>query len=282
LKREFPGKIAAITGAYALTMGVAAALGSAIVVPLAQMPGVGWPLALGLVALLPLMAIVPWLPQLGGHTAPAKGTATPPHDGRVWRSVLAWQVTLFMGLTSLIYYFLISWLPAILADAGFSPEQAGSLHGIMQLATAVPGLILAPMVGRMRDQRALAAGSGLLTTVSLLGFLLLPAWATLWTILFGLGTGAAIILALTFISLRVRNTHQAAVLSGMAQCVGYLLAAIGPTLMGLLHDISGNWRMPLALNAVLSVVLAVFGLLAGRNRHIVEDPRQTRSQPPPA
>jgi CP family cyanate transporter-like MFS transporter len=270
LKRDFPKKIATLTAAYALTMGVAAALWSAIAVPLAHASGFGWPLALGTVVALPLITIILWLPQLGSHTAPASSTAIPPHGGRIWRAALAWQVTLFLGLNSLVYYIVIAWLPAILADSGYSPAQAGSIHGLLQLATAVPGLLLAPIVNRMKDQKAIAFGVAALATIGLVGLLLAPSWATLWTSLYGIGAGAAIILGLSFVSLRVTSSHQAAALSGMAQCVGYLLAAAGPTLVGVIHDVSGGWTVPLAACAILSLIMAILGLFAGRALHIAE------------
>lgn len=60
----------------------------------------------------------------------------------IWRSPLAWQVTLFLGINSLVYYVIIGWLPAILISRGYSEAQAGSLHGLLQLATAAPGLLI--------------------------------------------------------------------------------------------------------------------------------------------
>lgn len=96
----------------------------------------------------------------------------------------------------------------------------------------------------------------------------MPDQALLWTILFGFGSGATMILGLTFIGLRASSAHQAAALSGMAQSVGYLLAAGGPPLMGKIHDLNGNWLIPLAGVAVLAMLMAVFGLCAGRNREI--------------
>jgi MFS transporter, CP family, cyanate transporter len=270
LKRDFPNKIAMLTASYALTMGAAGAFSSAVVVPLAHISGFGWPLTLGALVLLPLAAAALWIPQLGSHTAPANGTASPPHDGRVWHSALAWQVTLFLGLNSLVYYIVIAWLPAILADAGDSPAKAGSLHGLLQLATAAPGPLLIPIVNRMKDQRAIAFGVSFVAAIGAIGFLVAPAYATLWTILFGAGTGAAIILGLAFVGLRVTSSHQAAALSGMAQCVGYLLAAVGPPLVGVLHDTQGGWGLPLMLCAVLCLVMAAVGLLAGRALHITD------------
>jgi MFS transporter, CP family, cyanate transporter len=125
-------------------------------------------------------------------------------------------------------------------------------------------LVLGAAVRRMKDQRALAIGVSLATTVSLLGLWQLPALATLWVTLFGLAEGAAFVLGLAFISLRVSNSHQAAALSGMAQCLGYSLAAAGPPLAGLAHDAAGGWSFALGLCIVATLLMAAFGSLAGR------------------
>jgi CP family cyanate transporter-like MFS transporter len=266
VKRDFPRKVPTVTGVCAITMGVAAALASASAIPLAH--AFGWPLALAAIIVLPLVALAVWATQSGQHTAPAPGTPTPPHGGPVWHSAIAWQVMLFMGINAALYYVLIGWLPAILTSAGFTPAAAGSVHGLMQLGAAVPGLFLGPLVNRMKDQKLIAAGMGVMMGVALLGFLFAPAFSSLWACCFGVGSGGGLILALMFMSLRAGTPHQVAALSGMAQCLGYLLAACGPTLAGLAHDLSGGWAAPLAVGAGLAVVMAVFGALAGRARQI--------------
>ncbi len=63
IKRDFAGHVAKLTGAYSLTMGAAAALGSAAVVPLAEQ-GAGWQGALLALMVFPLLAMVLWLPAL--------------------------------------------------------------------------------------------------------------------------------------------------------------------------------------------------------------------------
>lgn len=272
LKRDFPARIAKVTSAYALTMGIAAATASATVFPLATQAGLGWSGALAAILLLPLAAMAMWWQQLGKHagTAPA-GTAA--SGGRpIWQSSLAWQVTLFMGLNSFVYYVMIGWLPSVLTSNGYSSAEAGSLHGWMQLASAVPGLILGPLIHRLTDQRAVAFGVSLLLSAGLLGLLLLPGLAALWVAAFGFGSGACIILSLMFMGLRTSSPAQAAALSGMAQCVGYLLAAFGPPLIGLLRDVSQGWGMPLAVCLVLTLLIAGLGLLAGRNARIPGEP----------
>jgi len=268
IKRDFAGQVAKLTGAYSLTMGAAAALGSALVVPLA-LSGFGWRGALLALMIFPLLALLLWLPQMRKQHMPATLTASGGlHNRGIWRSPLAWQVTLFLGLNSLIYYVIIGWLPAILQSYGYSEAQAGSLHGLLQLATAAPGILIPLILHRLRDQRYIAVLVALMCAVGTGGLWLLPSQAILWTLIFGFGSGATMILGLTFIGLRASSAHQAAALSGMAQSVGYLLAACGPPLMGSLHDTLGDWHLPLLLCALLSALMAAFGAYAGRDREI--------------
>lgn len=264
IKRDFSQHVARMTGAYSITMGGAAALGSAMVVPLA-LAGFGWHGALLMLMVFPLLV---WLPQTRKTaTAPLTGSGAM-HNRGIWRSALAWQVTLFLGINSLVYYVIIGWLPAILQSLGYSEAQAGSLHGLLQLATAAPGLAIPLILHRLKDQRAIAIIVALMCAISACGLWFWPGQAVVWTLIFGFGSGATMILGLTFIGLRANSAHQAAALSGMAQTIGYLLAACGPPLMGKIHDANGDWQIPLLAVALISVVMALFGALAGRDREI--------------
>ena len=100
--------------------------------------------------------------------------------------------------------------------------------------------------------------------------LLAPQLGGVWASMAGLAGGSSIVLALSFFGLRTRHHDQAAALSGMAQSVGYVLAAAGPIAAGALHDATGSWTPALAILTGLLVVLAVFGYLAGRARVIAD------------
>ncbi|HDI5802591.1 TPA: CynX/NimT family MFS transporter [Salmonella enterica subsp. enterica serovar Choleraesuis] len=267
IKHDFSQHVARLTGAYSLTMGAAAALGSALVVPLA-LHGFGWRGALLMLMLFPLLAFLIWLPQWCTTRSANLSSSRALHERGIWRSPLAWQVTLFLGLNSLIYYVIIGWLPTILISHGYSEAQAGSLHGLLQLATAAPGLAIPLILHRFNDQLWIAALVSLLCAVGAAGLWFVPGQAVIWTLLFGFGSGATMILGLTFIGLRASSAHQAAALSGMARSVGYLLAACGPPVMGKLHDASGSWYLPLSGVTVLAIIMAIFGLYAGRDREI--------------
>jgi CP family cyanate transporter-like MFS transporter len=264
VKRYFPHSLATVTSAYALAMGIAAAAASVIVVPVNILWG--WQVALASFVLIPLVALIIWIPQFK-NAAEATETATHrPQGTSVWTSLLAWQVTLFLGLNSVIYYTIIGWLPRILMDGGLSSLQAGSLHGTLQLATAVPGFFIAPVLRRFSNQTMPAALVALCSATALFGLILAPKFAFFWVILFGIGGGTWFILAISFIAMRSRTAHEAASLSGMAQCVGYLLAATGPIIMGALHDWFNSWSIPLAFCAILALIAMFAGIPAGRNR----------------
>ncbi|TPM31899.1 MFS transporter [Mesorhizobium sp. B2-3-4] len=268
LKRDFPTRIATLTGTYAITSGLAQALASTAAIPLARLPGSDWHVSLACTLIFPLAALIAWLPQLRSHSLPTEVVAAVPDRTSIWRSPLAWQVTGFLGLTSLVFYVVVGWLPAMLAQAGYSAATSGSLHGVLQLATAIAGLVVGSVVRRMRDQRAFTIGVSLATCASVLGLWQLPALAMLWVALFGFGAGAAFVLGLSFVSLRASHSNQAAALSGMAQCLGYTLAAAGPPLAGLAHDSTGSWGITLALCAVVTLLMTILGGFAGRARTI--------------
>lgn len=261
IKKEFPGHIGSMTGAYSVAMTVMAAIASGISIPMANL--FGWRSYLFMALLLPVAGILAWLPQLK-HPQEAN-VEIPEQTGSVWGSKLAWQVTLFMGLQSLGFYVTVAWLPDILIEKGFEASLGGSLLSLNQFVSMPVALVIPILAGKMKSQKLLVA---ITTSFSIAGFagLWLSSLAVpLWAILLGIGQGASIGLALSFISMRAANTYQAAELSGMAQSVGYLLAAAGPISMGVLHDMTGTWGVSLLLLILLSVLQLLFGLGAGRN-----------------
>jgi CP family cyanate transporter-like MFS transporter len=84
----------------------------------------------------------------------------------------------------------------------------------------------------------------------------------------GLGQGSAFAIALMLVVLRSPDAGVAAQLSSMAQTFGYLMAAAGPILVGVLHDKLGGWQALTPTVGVLALTGAVAGYGAGRKRLI--------------
>lgn len=269
VKREFPERVGLMTSAYTTSLAISAAVAAGVSVPIAQLTGAGWRGSLALWAAPALLAVVAWVPLLrGGGGADASDHAARRVVG-LWRSPLAWQVTMFMGLQSLAYYVTLTWLPEILKEEGMSVAAAGWLFALSQ-AIAIPSMSLAPVIaGRRSSQHGVVVPTVALSAAGILGLLLFgDSAATLWVVLLGLGQGASFSLALTFFALRSPDARHAAALSGMAQSIGYLFAAAGPFLFGVLRDATHAWEIPLILLLGVMVCLLISGLGAARDAHI--------------
>lgn len=269
VKREFPQRVSQVTGLYTSIQGAVAAAGSALVVPIAHAGTGGWRLALAVwavLAALALLLLLPWLRQRPAAAGP-HGTAAARFRSP-WRSALGWQVTLFMGLQSVAFYVYMAWLPSIERSHGVSATTAGTHMALFLLVGMAASLSSGALMHRFGDQRAVAFGGALLALVSYAGLAAAPGLVLLWVVLGAAGCGSLIVVALSLFSLRSSGHQQAAALSGMAQSVGYGLAAVGPAVFGALYDAGGRWEPPLLIMAGLMVVLCGVALLVGRDRVI--------------
>ncbi|MGX5357532.1 MFS transporter [Kocuria sp. KH4] len=269
VKREFPQRVSQVTGLYTSVQGAVAAVGSALVVPVAHAGAGGWRLALGVWAVLTVLALVlllPWLRQRPSAAGP-RGTAAERFRSP-WRSALGWQVTLFMGLQSVAFYVYMAWLPSIERSHGVSATTAGTHMALFLLVGMAASLSSGALMHRFGDQRVVAFSGALLALASYAGLAAAPGLVLLWVVLGAAGCGSLIVVALSLFSLRSGGHQQAAALSGMAQSVGYGLAAVGPAAFGALYDAGGRWEPPLLIMAGLMAVLCGVALLAGRDRVI--------------
>ena len=269
IKRDFPERAGLMTSLYSTALAISATLAAGVSFPLAQQACIGWRGSLTLWAVPALVAALAWVPLLRNTRPGSDSIRTPSRVGGLWTSVLAWQVTLFMGLQSLAYYVTLTWLPEILREGGVSAGRAGWMLALAQ-AVAIVSMFLAPVIaGRRPSQHGVVVVSAALNGAGILGLLFAPHTAgVLWIVLLGLGQGACFSLALTFFALRASDPEHSAALSGMAQSVGYLFAAFGPSLFGLLRDATHAWTVPLALLFAIVVGILISGLGAARDAHV--------------
>src|SRR5215207_2534733 len=281
VKREFrrPG---AVMGLYSASLNIGAAAGAALTLPLAGALGVDWRWALGTWLVLALAALALWLPVAG--TGRDRRTNAPLPEGQgswsLLRQPLGRQVAAYIGLQSVQFYSVAAWLPTLLADAGVPASEGGLLLGLANLVGAAGALLAPAQAGRMRTQRPLVVAVALAYAVGLGGLLVDPGGATLpWVAAFGLAQGGGFALALTLIVLRSPTPLVAARLGGVAQCLGYLLAALGPLVLGALYDLSGGWGWPLAVLLACLVPMTWAGWGAGRDAVLSEaSPEGARSR----
>src|SRR5690625_1969295 len=267
---NFPFRVGVVMGFYAVFMNIFGAIASGISVPITTIPNFSWRTSLAFWAVLVLVAILLWLPQLRrkGEKNNIKKTRMEKSIS-LWRSPLAWQITIFMGLQSLMFYTLITWLPDILADHGYSQGAAGWMLFLMQVFI-IPITFITPVIAEKMESQSLLGGLiGGSFLVGVLGLMLGNSLIITISIpLLGIAGGAAFSLCMMLFSLRTNTGEEAAEMSGMAQSAGYLLAAVGPTLFGALHDLTGNWKVLLIMLIVLVCFIFISAVTYGRNRKI--------------
>jgi CP family cyanate transporter-like MFS transporter len=276
VKRDFPTDVPLVTGLYSTVLGATAAVASGLALPIAETGG--WRLGIGIWVLLSVVAALVWPLRMrgspmGGSTArePEETPSSPPGGGgtgrSVWRSAVAWQVSLIMATQGLTYFMLVTWLPTIeVVSLGVDPVTAGWHSFLYQIVGIAAGLGVTPFMRGRSDHRAVGVMISLLLVVAVLGLLFAPDLLVLWLVLAGLSGGSSLVLALALVGERSPSATDAGRLSGMAQSVGYLLAAAGPWGAGVLFAATGSWTYPLLAVIAVAIVQLVLSLLAGRDR----------------
>ncbi|UXV29821.1 CynX/NimT family MFS transporter [Mammaliicoccus sciuri] len=261
IKMNFPLRICIMTGYYTVVMNIFGSVSSYVTAPLVK--HFNYNIAISLIGIVTFIGIITWSFQLNKHDTVNSSQITT--NINVWKSPLSWQITLLMGGQSMIFYSLINWLPEFLLSHGTPINEAGIYLSILQLAI-IPLTFVTPIFAeKMKNQVLITFVTGLLFVLGILMLMLQPNWAFLGIILIGVASGLAFGLVNTFFGLRTENGLTAAKLSGMSQSVGYLFAAIGPLLFGILHDATNSWNMSFGILLVTSIIIMIIGSRAGRN-----------------
>ncbi|WP_152234020.1 MFS transporter [Bifidobacterium leontopitheci] len=172
-----------------------------------------------------------------------------------------------MGLQSVNYYVCVTWLPTIEVSFGVPADRTGWHLAVFQLVGIVMGLLI-PVLLKGDSQVAAVVVASVPLAIGALGLAFAPRLDLLWIIVTSIGSGCSLVVALSLIGLKTSTTEEPTQLSGMAQCVGYLLAAVGPMLAGTIYDITSGWRTVLIMLAVLAVAQTAIGIIIGRNMEV--------------
>jgi len=265
LKRDYAAHVSRATGIYTAFITGGAAIASILAVPIAD--AVDWRLSLAVWGGLAVLVAVIWLPRtLSPEPMPRARAADEAPPVSVWRQPMAWLVTGFMGLQSTSFYLFVNWLPTIEITTGGVSERSTGVHlFVFQVFGLIGGLSIPLLLKHPTNQRAGLMIASTPILAALLGLLLAPHLAIVWAVVGGLGQGAGLVAALSLISLRGRGHHETTQLSGMAQAVGYTLAAAGPVVAGYLTQVTGGWSTTLVVFAVLAATQVTLGFVAGRD-----------------
>jgi len=266
-KWKFPLHIGLLTAVYSVSMNISSGLAAGFSYPIAA--NAGWQIALGFTIILGMITLIFWLPFLREKKVALHMSTSQTKKTQMWKSPLAWAVAGAMGLQSFLFYSSSAWLPEIFISQGLDATTAGWMVSVMQFAQIPITFIIPIIAGKLVSQRPIVIFFTVCYLISFTGvFMEWTSLSILWMIFLGFGGGASFGLVLMLFSLRTETAYDAAELSGFAQSVGYFVAAVGPVLLGYVHDLTESWSIPLLLVIVISVLLFFTSYMSAKNRTI--------------
>ncbi|MTK02665.1 MFS transporter [Micromonospora sp. CP22] len=271
VKQHFPHRTGLVTGAYTMALTVGTTVAAAAAVPVAHAFG-SWRAGLGVWAGLAALAVLPWLPAALRSRTTVRRDGTSRRVVRPGRTRLGWAMAVYFGAQSLSGYSIMGWLAQMFRDAGFHPQDAGLLlAGVTALGVPI-ALLMPTLAGRLGSLRPLVFGLTAASSLAYLGLAFAPrGGAVVWVVLLAFGQGAFPLILAT-IGLRARTADGTVALSAFAQSTGYVIAASGPLLVGILHDVTGGWLAPIGFLLAALAVQTCAGVLIARPRYIEDEP----------
>ena len=301
VKKYFPDRLGLMMTLYTTAMAFSTFVPPLLAVPVAD--ATNWRFSLAMWGVFAVAGMIPWIvmllgalrqaqgPALQGPTLrPAQGPKDPGEEfvatgpiptsptnlalfARLTRIPLVWALSVTFGTSSTMAYVTFAWLPAILVDiSGVSAATAGLLLSLFAFIGLPASLLVPVLVVRFQATIPVFLVSVVCSAIGLVGLLLapLPALLPLWVVLYGMA-GLLFPLSLVLISIRARTPESAVLLSSFVQSAGYVMAAVFPVLIGVLHEATDGWTLPLLVILAVLIVSVPAGIMTGRRVTVEEE-----------
>jgi MFS transporter, CP family, cyanate transporter len=228
VKASFANRAALMIGIYATALSLGSTLSAGLTGWILQ--SAGWRLAIGIWAVLGVIALCAWWRVMPAPvskplvtTAPVTDTAAMPVARLPLRTPVAWLIALFFACVNFLFYSILTWTAAMYQEQGMPAAEAGAV-----LASFTFCFMLAnPVVGML--------------SIGLAGMATTGAWPWLWVPLTAFGLGGAFTLSMTLPLDHTHTPDAANRWNAFVLTIGYLIAATGPFIMGVMHDYSGHF-----------------------------------------
>jgi len=279
IKVSFLKRTTLVMGIYASSLALGSTISAFLTIPIADAFG-GWRLAIGSYAIIGLIGTIAWkfLSIHKNKNADYKSLPQLPHVSLPWGNSKAWLVAIFFACVNFLFYALLAWMVAFFQESGLPAKKAGGLLAVLTLSFMIATPIISAM-SRSTDRRFFLGTSAFITLVGLITILNFPSWFPFGTVsLIGIGLAGTFTLGMT---LPLDNTHHAAATNSWTAfmlTIGYLLAGLGPLLVGVLRDHTGNFTASLYLLSAVSVLMFVLAFLL---KPIVNKPTSPLKQEQP-
>ena len=269
IKKYFPDRIGLSTAFYLAFINISSALAVGYSTQLGLIGNMGWRSSLGIWVVLSVITVPVWLFIHWRRKPSTDANKTIKSTGNIWKSGLAWQISIFMGMQSVLYYVFAAWLPTILQDWGMEASKAGWILFYVQLSQ-VPALFVGSLLATKPafQNRIVVVGSIMMLT----GILLIMFWKTTFIVLAGILSGVSVglifSLATVFFGIRTDSVEVSVKLSGMAQGIGYFIAGCFPPLFGFVYESFGSWEISMSMLIFVPVIMFLAGRAAVKDRMI--------------
>lgn len=243
IRAQAADRIGTATSMWTGAMFVGAAMGAAATVPLAALFG-SWQMALAFWAVPAAVAWVAWTL----FEKPFRSSATGGMRLRVrdlpWRDPIAWALTTWVAINSIVFYSSVAWLAPSFIDRGFTPAQGGLAFGFFTCVQILGAFTMPPLIHRTARPRLLLTTLVVLMVISLLVLAVGPTWLALAALVtYGISLAGGFTGGLALIPMTSRSLQDAAGLTAVIFTVTYLFAAIGPILCGAVVQATGSFTL---------------------------------------
>ncbi|BAP86606.1 major facilitator superfamily transporter [Paucilactobacillus hokkaidonensis JCM 18461] len=266
---NMPAKIGTMTSLYTLSMTFFSVFGAGLSAPIAQKTS--WQFVVQLISLIALITFIVWLPNVRFNRRDKVITAS--KTASVWQNKTAWFMLFYFGLASLIFYTLVAWLPTMAIAAGISANTASLLAGLFQLASVPTSFLMPILAVRTHNRTRLIVIAAVATLVGIVA-LMIPIHSVIYfaiiNIILGLATAATFSLTMTMFGLKTKTPEQTRNLSGMAQSIGYLIAAVGPVLTGALQNMTHSWLTSDLFMLAVIIIFTICGIICEKREFIFD------------
>ncbi|MGE7717531.1 MFS transporter [Priestia aryabhattai] len=259
IKSHFPEKAASMIGIYSTSMVVGASISIGLTTPLQHWFNHSWKNGLAFWSILALLSIPLWLMVIKQSRIPASNFSQKKKVSLPLKNKKAWLLTSFVGIVTLLFYCFAAWLPAIVEEKGWTPAFGG-LVGTIAMIAQLPATLLLPSLLKVLPSRRFWITTFTLSIIiglSLLCFTNITPIVS--SICLGVGAGGLVSLTLLLPLDMASSPMEASTWSAMTQAIGYMIGAVGPFIIGFLHDYLGSFVPTLYLLIIIGFIAILLG-----------------------
>ncbi|RUU68316.1 MFS transporter, partial [Mesorhizobium sp. M2C.T.Ca.TU.009.01.2.1] len=260
VKRQFPRHVSLVMGLYSSMLMGGGALGAQLAPLIATASG-DWHFGLAWMALPALIAAVLALACLPRDAVRPQGMNA---AADLLKRPRTWLLMACFGLVNGGYSTAVAWLAPYYQEQGWTSGSSGGLLAVMAVGQALSALLLPALAGKSTDRRPWLWLTLAMQGAGFAGLILQPGTAPfILALLLGAGLGGSFSLTMIVALEHLPDPAEAGALSAMMQGGGFLVAAIPPWIVAVLHDMTGGFRAGWLLHlACISIVTVLTFRLA--------------------